>query len=152
MINISPIGYAYNERVEVMDDYWGSIITTIKLTPPLNADSLQEIENFSHLEIIYYMHLVQKDKIILGARHPRNNISYPLVGIFAQRAKNRPNQLGSTIVKLVKIEGSQLFVQGLDCINKTPIIDIKPVMNECLPKGKVTQPKWSQDIMKKYWN
>jgi tRNA (Thr-GGU) A37 N-methylase len=73
------------------------------------------------------------------------------VGIFSQRGKNRPNRLGLTTVKLIKREDRTLMVQGLDCIDGTPILDIKPVMKEFLPKEKVQQPAWVDEIMRNYW-
>lgn len=152
MIKLNPIGIAYNDRNEIEDDYWGKIITRIVLDRSLPEESLSEIESFSHLEIIYYFHKVEKNKIVTGARHPRNDKALPKVGIFAQRGKNRPNQLGLTTVQLIKREGRGLIVAGLDCINETPILDIKPVMKEFLPKEPILQPEWTKDIMKNYWS
>jgi tRNA (adenine37-N6)-methyltransferase len=152
MITLSPIGFAYNERHEVKDDYWGEVLTKIILDSSLSEESLSEIESFSHLEIIFHFHMVDKNKIVTGARYPRNDETLPKVGVFAQRGKNRPNQLGLTTVRLIKREGRELSVAGLDCINGTPILDIKPVMSEFLPKEPIVQPKWTKDIMKNYWS
>lgn len=151
MITLHPIGIAYNERLEIEDDFWGEIITKIIINDNLPEESLNEIESFSHLEVIYYFHNVEKSKIVTGARHPRNDETLPKVGIFAQRGKNRPNQLGLTTVKLIKREGRELFVKGLDCINETPVLDVKPVMQEFMPKEPIVQPTWTHDIMKNYW-
>jgi tRNA (Thr-GGU) A37 N-methylase len=103
------------------------------------------------VEIFFAFHLVLDEKIETGARHPRNNKDWPKVGIFAQRGKNRPNRLGATICKVLKREGRQLFVQGLDTIDGTPVLDIKPVMREFLPREEVTQPAWASELMKNYW-
>jgi tRNA (Thr-GGU) A37 N-methylase len=73
------------------------------------------------------------------------------VGIFAQRAKDRPNRLGTTIVEIAGREGSVLTVIGLDAIDGTPVIDIKPVMAEFLPRGAIRQPQWSHELMRYYW-
>jgi tRNA (adenine37-N6)-methyltransferase len=113
---------------------------------------LTGINEFSHLEIIFYFDKVSDDKIQYEARHPRNNKAYTKVGIFAQRGKNRPNKLGVTIVELVEMKKRKLIVKGLDAIDGTPIIDIKPVMKEFLPKGEVLQPNWAVSLMDKYWN
>ncbi|GAA0458305.1 SAM-dependent methyltransferase [Alkalibacillus silvisoli] len=152
MINLNPIGIAYNQRNEIEDDYWGGIVSQIIIDSNLPQDALDGIESFSHVDVIYYFHQVDQDKIVTGARHPRNDHSLPKVGIFGQRGKNRPNQIGLTTVKVVKTEGRKLMVEGLDCINETPILDIKPVMQEFLPQGPVRQPKWSHEIMRNYWN
>ncbi len=131
---IEPVAFVKNNRKEILDDHWGSIISTIELAENIDESSLKGIEEFSHLEIIFYFNKVEDNKIQYEARHPRNNPDFPLVGIFAQRGKNR-----------------QLLVEGLDAIDGTPIIDIKPVMNEFLPKEKVKQPNWSTILMENYW-
>ena len=151
MITLSPIGTVKNSRRVVEDDHWGEIVSVIELDPAFTEDTLLQIENFSHAEIIFYFHLVEDHKIETGARHPRNNKTWPKVGIFAQRGKNRPNRLGVTIVKIIKREGTQLFVLGLDAINGTPVLDIKPIMKEFLPRGQVSQPDWATELMKNYW-
>ena len=109
------------------------------------------MEEFSHAEVIYYFHRVEEQKIVTGARHPRNNPDWPKVGILAQRGKNRPNRLGLARVKIVRKEGRTLYVEGLDAIDGTPVIDIKPVMKEFIPREEVRQPEWSRELMKNYW-
>lgn len=152
MITVSPIGYALNKKTEIEDDFWGEVLTEIIILDEIPEDSLDGIEAFSHLEIIFYFHKASKSKVICGSRHPRNDPGLPKVGIFAQRGKNRPNHLGLTTVQLFKREGRQLTVKGLDCINGTPILDIKPVMEEFLPREPVKQADWTRDIMKDYWS
>jgi tRNA-Thr(GGU) m(6)t(6)A37 methyltransferase TsaA len=151
MISLSPIATVKNTRQVIEDDRWGGVVSVIELDASFSEEALLQIENFSHAEIIYYFHLVEDGKIESGARHPRNNKDWPKVGIFAQRGKNRPNRLGATIVKIIKHEGSHLFVQGLDAINGTPVLDIKPVIKEFLPREQVHQPEWATELMKNYW-
>ncbi len=151
MITLSPVGTVKNPRQLVEDDNWGSVVSLIELEASFTEDALLQIEEFSHAEIIFFFHLVQDEKIEMGARHPRNNKDMPKIGVFAQRGKNRPNRLGSTIVKIIKREGTQLFVQGLDAVDGTPVLDIKPVMKEFLPREKVDQPEWVAVLMKNYW-
>ncbi|WP_026674836.1 SAM-dependent methyltransferase [Alkalihalobacterium bogoriense] len=151
MITLQPIGIAYNERDNIQDDNWGIVDSKIVIDRTIPEEALAGIEHFSHLEIIYYFHKVKEENIEVGARHPRNNLELPKVGIFAQRGKNRPNRLGLTTVRLLKREGRELYVQRLDCLNETPILDIKPVMEEFLPKESIKQPEWTRDIMERYW-
>ena len=151
MISMSPIAVVKNIRKEVEDDNWGDVVSVIELDSAYSEEALFEIENFSHAEIYFYFHLVEEIKIETGARYPRNNKEWPKVGIFAQRGKNRPNRLGATTVKILKREGRQLFVQGLDAVDGTPILDIKPVMKEFLPREEVTQPAWATELMRNYW-
>lgn len=148
-ISVEPIGYVRNARKEAVDDHWNEIESDIIVE--LGEESLQGLEDFSHAEIIFYFHQADESKIVTGARHPRNNPDWPRVGIFAQRGKNRPNRIGATIVKILKREKNILRVAGLDAIDGTPILDIKPVMREFLPRESVHQPEWSTELMKNYW-
>lgn len=151
MISLTPIGVVKNSRLVPEDDNWGNITSEIVIAEDLGEDSLSEIESFSHIEVIYFFHLVSDEKIETGARHPRNNAAWPKVGIFAQRGKNRPNRLGATMARLIRREGHTLFVSGLDAIDGTPVLDIKPVMREFLPQGEIKQPDWSVELMQNYW-
>jgi tRNA-Thr(GGU) m(6)t(6)A37 methyltransferase TsaA len=151
MIVLQPIGRVKNSRPAATDDYWGGMISEIIIDEPLGADGLAGIEEFSHAEVIFYFHLVEDEQIVRGARHPRNNLRWPKVGILAQRGKNRPNRLGLSIVKIVERRENRLYVEGLDAIDGTPILDIKPVMNEFLPHQHVLQPAWATEIMQDYW-
>ncbi|MCP4584212.1 MAG: SAM-dependent methyltransferase [candidate division Zixibacteria bacterium] len=151
MIELEPIAFVKNSRSKPIDDYWGDIISQIVLEESFPEAMLEGIESFSHLEIIYYFHRADKTKTCREARHPRNNPNWPKVGILAQRGKNRPNRIGLTAVKLVNREGRVLTVAGLDAIDGTPVIDIKPVMKEFLPDGEVKQPSWVGELMRDYW-
>lgn len=148
---IKPIAVVQNSKKEIEDDHWGDVLSSIFLTDELSDDSLKGIDEFSHLEILFYFNQVNDNKIQYNSRHPRNNKEFPKVGIFAQRGKNRPNKLGSTIVELIEHTNKELIVKGLDAIDGTPIIDIKPVMQEFLPKKEIQQPNWSNILMENYW-
>lgn len=150
-ITLRPIGVIRNARPIPEDDHWGEIESQIVIHDELSDECLCEIESFSHLEVIYYFHLVDEQKIETTARHPRNNPAWPRVGIFAQRGKNRPNRLGLTVARLIRRESRCLYVAGLDAIDGTPVLDIKPVMQEFLPQGNIRQPEWSVELMKNYW-
>jgi tRNA-Thr(GGU) m(6)t(6)A37 methyltransferase TsaA len=151
MIVLEPIGYVHTPRTEAADDYWGGVAARIVLRATFDPDALAGIEDFSHAEIIFYFDRVDPQRVITGARHPRNNPEWPRVGIFAQRGKNRPNRLGSTIVRILKRDGRVLHVAELDAIDQTPVLDIKPVMQEFLPREPVRQPPWSRELMRQYW-
>lgn len=151
MIELTPIATVRNNRTEIEDDNWGGVISILELDPSLPEEALLGLEDFSHAEIIFLFHLVPDVKIETGARHPRNNPALPRVGILSQRGKNRPNRVGATIVRVLKREGRRLHIQGLDAVDGTPILDIKPVMREFLPREEVHQPQWATELMKKYW-
>jgi tRNA-Thr(GGU) m(6)t(6)A37 methyltransferase TsaA len=151
-INISPIAIVHNTRLKPTDDNWGGLISEIRLEAGLPEESLDGLETFSHAEIIFLFHLVEEKDIVTGARHPRENPNWPEVGIFAQHGRLRPNRLGLTVVRILRREGYSLFVEGLDAVDGTPVLDIKPVLQEFLPRGPISQPDWSHEIMKAYWN
>ncbi|KKO51341.1 SAM-dependent methyltransferase [Paenibacillus sp. DMB20] len=150
-ITVKPVACVRSSRKVVKDDHWGEVISTIELAPNLSEQSLEGIDQFSHLDIVFYFDQVEEHKIQTEARHPRNQTAYPKVGIFAQRGKNRPNKIGLTTVRLLGHDGRTLTVQGLDAIDGTPVLDIKPVMKEFLPREDVSQPSWATDLMSEYW-
>lgn len=138
-------------RDHAEDDYWGGEEACITLTDRFAPDALQGLSEFSHVEILFHFHAVDTAKIVSGARHPRNNPAWPAVGIFAQRGKNRPNRVGSTICRVVRVDGFHLFIAELDAIDGTPVLGIKPVMREFLPRQEICQPAWSHELMRAYW-
>lgn len=150
-LEVQAVGFVEALRPHAEDDFWGGEEATIALTEQFNDEALQGLADFSHVEVLFVFHEVEPSKIVVGARHPRNNRAWPAVGIFAQRGKNRPNRIGSTICRVVRVEGTKLIVSELDAINGTPVLDIKPVMVEFLPREQVRQPGWSHELMREYW-
>ena len=148
---IESIGRIEAARKEAVDDDWGGAESAIVLDERFGEDALAGLESFSHVEVLFVFDRVDPAKIVSGARHPRNNTDWPAVGIFAQRGKNRPNRIGSTVCRVLRREGRRLVVAELDAIDGTPVIDLKPVMREFLPREAVTQPAWSTELMRKYW-
>jgi tRNA (adenine37-N6)-methyltransferase len=150
-LTIDPIGHVSSSRTEAIDDGWDAESSIIELSDRFSPDYLIGLNEFSHIEVLYCFHCVDPNQVVMGARHPRGNTKWPTTGIFAQRAKNRPNRLGTTMCRLLRVEGVMLYVEGLDAIDGTPVIDIKPVMAEFLPRGSVIQPEWSHELMAGYW-
>src|SRR4051812_47470730 len=102
-IEVSPIATAHNLRSAVSDDFWGDVVTEIELLPHIPTESLDGIEGFSHLEIIFHFSQADEGKIVYSG-NPRENPTWPKVGIFAQRKKDRPNRLGLITVELIRRE------------------------------------------------
>jgi tRNA-Thr(GGU) m(6)t(6)A37 methyltransferase TsaA len=152
-VEFRPIGTVHSPVVNPVDDVWGGVTCRIDLDPSLfTADSLSGLADFSHVEIVFLFHLVKESEITTGARHPRNRPDWPKVGIFAQRGKNRPNRIGVTICRLLSVENLSFEVAGLDAIDGTPVLDIKPYMLEFAAQGEVRQPEWARELMRSYWN
>ncbi len=152
MIELEPVATVRAVRTAAEDDYWGGAVAEIVLRDDLPADALAGLDAFSHAEVLFHFHLVDPARVVTAARHPRNNPAWPAIGIFAQRGRNRPNRIGSTIVRVLGVAGRVLRVAELDAIDGTPVLDIKPVMREFLPRGEVRQPTWVGELMAHYWD
>lgn len=151
-IAMTPIGRVEGGRDVPEDDDWGQSRAKIALDPArFDAEALMGLETFSHAEVVYVFDKVTDDQIVTGARHPRGNTAWPKIGIFAQRGKNRPNRIGVTVCRIVAVDGLNLEVEGLDAIDGTPVLDIKPVMAGFAPRGEHREPDWAGEIMEKYW-
>lgn len=149
---IDAIGHVRGGRADPVDDDWGGSLAVIELDASrFDHEALMGLDAFSHAEIVYCFDKVPDNKIETGARHPRGRTDWPRIGIFAQRGKNRPNRLGVTMCDIVKVEGTTLTVRGLDAIDGTPVIDIKPVMSGFQPRGAFREPDWAREIMAEYW-
>ena len=152
IFTLTPIGHVAGGRSEAIDDDWGASRASIWLDPArFTAEALMGLDAFSHAEVVFLFDRVSDDQITTSARHPRGNPDWPRVGIFAQRGKNRPNRLGVTVCRIVAVDGLNLEVEGLDAIDGTPVLDIKPVMAGFLPRGQVREPDWARAIMADYW-
>jgi tRNA-Thr(GGU) m(6)t(6)A37 methyltransferase TsaA len=149
-IQLTPIAVVKNTRTAPGDDFWGGVVSEIVLAPEMPEEAFEGIELFSHLEIIYYFNLLGASDVVY-ARRPRGNPDYPLMGILAQRNKDRPNAIGLTTVELIEHSGRMIRVRYLDAIDGTPVLDIKPVFREFMPKGAFRQPGWVDDLTKDYW-
>ncbi|OIJ87608.1 tRNA (N6-threonylcarbamoyladenosine(37)-N6)-methyltransferase TrmO [Streptomyces sp. MUSC 14] len=147
-----PVGRVAGGREEVRDDDCGGAAAVIRLDATrFTPDAVAGLDAFSRLEVVYHFDRVPVEKIETGARHPRGNTEWPRVGIFAQRGKNRPNRLGVSRCRLIKVDGLDLHVQGLDAVDGTPVLDIKPYMAEFGPQGQVVQPEWATELMRGYY-
>jgi tRNA (adenine37-N6)-methyltransferase len=151
-VKLKPIGQVHSPRKEPVDDHWGKVVSAIELDPArFTSESLQGLAAFSHIEVVYFFHEVPENRIETNARRPRNRTDWPRVGIFAQRGKNRPNRIGLSVCRLLSVEGLTIAVEGLDAIDGTPVLDIKPHMQEFAPRGTVVQPAWSTELMADYY-
>jgi tRNA (adenine37-N6)-methyltransferase len=151
VLRIDPVGRVEGGRGEPVDDDWGDVEAVIRLDDRFGPEALAGLDAFSHLEVVYAFHLVEAAAVEQGARHPRGNTDWPRVGIFAQRGKDRPNRLGVSRCELHGVEGRVLRVRGLDALDGTPVLDIKPWMAEFGPRGETRQPTWASELMRGYW-
>jgi tRNA-Thr(GGU) m(6)t(6)A37 methyltransferase TsaA len=151
-ITLTPVGIVRSAVTAPADDIWGGLVSRIELQAArFSAQSLVGLEEFSHVQILFYLHLVADETLVTGSRHPRGRTDWPEVGIFAQRGKNRPNKIGLSTCRLLGVEGTSLTVANLDAIDGTPVLDIKPYVAEFGPVGEVKQPAWATELMARYF-
>ena len=150
-IAMIPIGAVRGGRVDPIDDDWGGVVSEIVLDDRFPADALDGLDAFSHLDVVYVFDQVDEATVTVGARHPRGRSDWPQVGIFAQRAKGRPNRIGVTTCEVVAVAQRVVTVRGLDAIDGTPVLDLKPYLLEFAPRTTVRQPAWSHELMRDYW-
>ena len=152
MITLEPIGWVRGGRREVEDDDWGTVEATIELDGQrFGPDVLAGLDAFSHIEVIFHFDRVDEANVELAARHPRGNQAWPKVGIFAQRAKGRPNRLGLTTCELLGVDGIEAPHPQGQAVDGTPVLDLKPFMAEFAPRGETQQPAWASELMQGYW-
>jgi len=123
-ICLEPVGFVKTKAVgkEVRDK---NIISQIVFREEL-TEALKGIQDFSHLFVLFWLHEMSNEDRRIMKVHPRGRRDMPLLGIFATRSPHRPNPIGLTRVKLLKVKGNIVTVQGLDAFDGTPILDIKP--------------------------
>lgn len=110
----------------------------------------EDIEAYSHLVIIYWGHEITEDGRALKKVHPMGVSSNPLTGLFCTCSPARPNPVLMKVVPLIGVQGNVLTVRGLDAIDKSPVIDIKPYVREFYPQDNIRIPGWMQKITEEY--
>lgn len=151
-IEMSPVARVRGGRAEAIDDDWGTVEAAIEFDEgQFSPEALAGLEAFSHVDVVYVFDQVDPATVNLTARHPRGNTAWPKVGIFAQRAKARPNRIGVTTCELIGVSDLTLSVRGLDAIDGSPVLDVKPHMEEFGPRIPVREPAWARELMRGYW-
>lgn len=147
-----PIGRVVGGRGEIEDDDWASVTARIELDlSVVDAEATLGLDAFSHIEVVFVFDQVDPDGVCRGARHPRGRTDWPLVGILGQRAKDRPNRIGLTTCEVRAVGPGWIDVAGLDAVDGTPVLDVKPHMAGFGPRGDVREPVWAQELMAGYW-
>ncbi len=151
-INLTPVATVRSPIREPRDEVFGGLTARIELdSARFQPEALQGLSDFSHVEIFFYFHQLEESQIVSTTRHPRNRQDWPEVGIFAQRARLRPSRIGSTVCRLISVDGLVITVEDLDAIDGTPVLDIKPWMSVMGPRGPVREPDWARELATTYW-
>lgn len=151
-IVMQPIGSVRSSRDVAIDDDWDAVTSVIELdSQQIGPEATLGLDSFSHIEVVFVFDRVDEAKVCTGSRHPRGNVAWPKVGILAQRSKDRPNRIGLTTCRVLAVDGLRIEVSGLDAIEGTPVLDIKPVMNGFALRGEHREPAWAAELMAGYW-
>ena len=142
-MTLKAIGIVRNEVKQAPGpDYdWQSVISEIEIDSRL-AESLDNLNEFSHIIVLYWMHQADITGQLPARIHPRGNPELPLVGRFATRSPQRPNPVGKATVRLLQRRSNRLKVTGLDAIEGTPVIDIKPYIPGYDSAADAKVPAW----------
>ncbi|EHQ36151.1 tRNA (N6-threonylcarbamoyladenosine(37)-N6)-methyltransferase TrmO [Methanoplanus limicola] len=114
------------------------------------AGLLEDIEDYSHIVILYWGHEITEEGRSLKKVHPMGVETNPLTGLFCTCSPARPNPVLTKVVRLLEVKGNVLKVSGLDAIDKSPVIDIKPYVIEFYPRDDVRIPDWMKVIVENY--
>jgi tRNA (adenine37-N6)-methyltransferase len=149
-ITLRPIGHVVSTIEETIDEKWGDVVSRIVLLPEYRG-GLDRLERFSHAVIVTYLHRAKYEMTKHLKRSPRGLESMPRVGISSQRTKDRPNPIGTTAVRLIGVGTDDLEVQGLDAIDGTPVLDIKPYFPQYDRVENPGIPEWVNELTKAYF-
>ena len=139
-MTLEPIAMVKNDVKEMGRRDWDKVVSQLIVRPDF-ADALEGLKEFSHLIVLFWFHLSPAGENAAHKTHPQMRQDLPLVGVFATRSPVRPNPLGMAVVKLEGHIKNVLIVTGLDALDGTPILDIKPYLpGDSVAKIKV--PDW----------
>lgn len=148
-IVMTPLGFVSNDVSVKKDASWGKDVSRIVLDQ-MYAPGLKGLEGFSHAIVLFYLDQAAYVRERHLLRRPQNRDDMPVVGIFAQRCKDRPNRIGMTSVEIVSVDDGVLVVRGLDAIDGTPVLDIKPYFPP-YDRRDARVPEWVDRLMEHYF-
>jgi len=147
----TPIGTVRAPVTEMSLGNWSGVDSEIHLDPRYAA-GLAGLEDYSHVLVVFLLDQVRGfDPATQSLRKPRGKEHMRAVGVFAQRTKYRPNPIGITTVELLGVEGSTVRVRGLDALDGTPVLDIKPYIPMFDRVESPRVPPWVDVIMDGYF-
>ena len=149
-ILLEVVGRVESPVTEAVDEDWGQVESEI-VVEERYAAGLIGLDGFSHAIVVFYMHKATFNPETHLVRRPQEREDMPLLGIFAQRAKHRPNPIGVTAVEVLGVKHNRLMVRGLDAIDGTPVLDVKPYFPIYDARGEAKVPDWVSRLMEDYF-
>jgi tRNA-Thr(GGU) m(6)t(6)A37 methyltransferase TsaA len=147
---LQSVGEVRSPVSSLRKDHWGEVVSELHFSETM-AKGLQGIEQFSHLLVLFWMHRASFHPERDLQRRPGGRSDMPRLGIFAQRGSPRPNALGASVVRLVSHRGPVLRVRGLDAIDGSPILDVKPYFRPFDRAPRPVEPGWVSRLMRGYF-
>jgi len=147
-ISAEPIGYVANGIQEPVDTGWGEVESRISVREDLTP-ALSGLADFSHVLVVFWMHQAKPPAVL--RRRPQGRADMPELGLLAQRSKHRPNPIGVTVVRLLAVRDGEFVVRGLDAVNGTPVLDIKPHVPGYDSAAGARVPEWVGRLMADYF-
>ncbi len=145
---LRPIGYVRNRFDKGPITDYESTVSEIILDNEL-AEGLDGLDENSHITVVFWMSRVEEDERNIMKLHPKGREDLPLIGVFATRSPRRPNPMGISSVRLLEIRDNVLRVQGLDALDGTPVLDIKPFSKKHDHAEGARTPWWIERISEK---
>ena len=142
---VKPIGIVRNEVKEPRRGGWEEVASEVVIEEGLE-ECLEGLEEFSHILVVFWMHKVPVEPRPVAKIHPQGRADLPLVGLFATRSPYRPNPIGVRVARLVERKGNVLRVVGLDAIDGTPVLDIKPYLPPYDSPADFKVPDWVRKL------
>lgn len=141
-INFTPIGYFKTpftelENMPIQPAGAKDVIGVIDVLPEYQ-EGLTDLDGFSHVVVLNYLHRCNGFKLMV-----KPFLDDQLHGVFATRSPRRPNSIGLSVMELVKIEGGNVYLRGVDVLNGTPVLDIKPYVAD-FDKCEATRFGWTE--------
>lgn len=138
-VTLQPIGVVRNGVRAPRPDGWAAVESRLELAPAYAA-GLRGLDGFSHVMVVCWLHLVPDALRTVAVEPPAPGL--PAVGVFAARTQRRPNPLGLTVAAVVKVEEGALTVRGLDAVDGTPVLDLRPYLPPYDSVPDARMPAW----------
>ncbi len=140
-ITLRPIGVVRNRVKEPTPQGWEEVRSRIVLRREL-TEALLGLDGYSHIHVLFWPHQIPEE--VRGSKpqlHPMDDPANPLQGILATRSQIRFNPILSSVVSLLKVKGNVLYVRGLDAVDGSPVLDVKPYIpqHDSIPEAKVAR-------------
>jgi len=139
-MTLKAIGVVRSEVKQPFVQDCKEVVSDIVIDSSL-TEALDNLDEFSHIIVLYWMHHAATGQVPTKV-HPKGRQELPLIGLFATRSPNRPNPVGKATVRLLQRQGNILKVKGLDAIDGSPVIDIKPYISGYDSAVNAKVPSW----------